>query len=118
MCVLPPFIHGYIPSFYIARSHRISLFVPKASSTIFGFLWAFLQDCPLTRWLPDLYLCLEYGCCTTLHFRTKPFVLFLPLTFSTLPEWIRIVGSFFTYLYDMHQVALAHCLPLLGEMSS
>ena len=29
-------------------------------------------------------------------------VLFLPLTLSDLPEWIRIGGSLSTYLYGMH----------------
>ena len=44
---------------------RFLPFTPKASPTAFGFSWAFLQDCPLTRWLPGHYLCLEYVCCTT-----------------------------------------------------
>ena len=32
-----------------------SLLPHKASSTIFGLLWASLQDCPSTHWLPDHY---------------------------------------------------------------
>ena len=42
-------------------------FVPKASPTVFGFLWASLQDCPLTCWLLGHYLCSECACHTTLH---------------------------------------------------
>ena len=33
---------------------------PRASSTIFGLLWAFFQD-PPTHWLLDHYFCSEYG---------------------------------------------------------
>ena len=68
-------------------------FVPKASSTIFSFLWAFLEDYPLTRRLPGHYLCSKCACCTTFHSRTKLFVLFLPLPLFVLPAWIRIGGS-------------------------
>ena len=58
-------------------------FVPKAQPTVFGFLWASLQDYPLTLWLPDHYFCLECACCNTLHSRTKFFVLSLPLPLSS-----------------------------------
>ena len=44
--------------------------------------------------------------------------MFLSFLNFYLPEWIRIGGSLYTYLYDMHQVAPTLCLPLLGEMSS
>ena len=46
------------------------------------------------------------------------FVLFLPLILFALPEWIRIRDSLSLYLYGMHQVVQALCLPLLGEMPS
>ena len=39
-------------------------FVLKVSPTIFFFLWAPLQDNPLTRWLPGHYLYSECVCCT------------------------------------------------------
>ena len=68
-------------------------FIPKASPTIFGFLWTSLQDYLLTRWLPNHYLYLECACCTTPHSKTKLLVLFLPFPLSVLPEWIRIGGS-------------------------
>ena len=78
-------------------------FVLKASPIVFGFLWAYLSECT---------------CCTTLHSKIKLFVLSLPIPFSTLPKWIRIGGSLSIYTYGIHQVTLAPCLPLLGEMSS
>ena len=94
-------------------------FVPKASSTIFSFLWAFLEDYPLTHRLPGHYLCSKCACCTTLHSRTELFVLFLPLPLFVLPAWIRIGGSLSLYYpYGMHQVTPALCLPLLGEIPS
>ena len=52
-------------------------FVPKASPTVFGFLWASLQDYPPTHLLPGHYFYSECACCTTLHSRTKLFVWFL-----------------------------------------
>ena len=94
-------------------------FVPKASSTIFSFLWAFLEDYPLTHRLLGHYLCSKCACCTTLHSRTKLFVLFLPLPLFVLPAWIRIGGSLSLYYpYGMHQVTPSLCLPLLGEIPS
>ena len=55
---------------------RFLPFTPKVSPTAFGFLWAFLQDCPLTRWLPGHYLCLECACCTTPCSRKKLYLVF------------------------------------------
>ena len=92
-------------------------FVPKASPTFF-FLGTFLQDYPLTHWLPDHYLHLECVCYTTPHSRTKLLILFLPFLLSILLEWIRIRVSLFTYSYGMHRVVQALCLPLLGELPS
>ena len=79
--------------FILLNSMGFLPFVPKASPTVFGFLWGSLQDFPLTSWLPSHYLCSESDCYTTLHSRTKLLVLFLHLPFSALPEWIRIGGS-------------------------
>ena len=45
--------------------------VPKALPTVFNFLWASFQDCPLTPWLPSYYLCSERACCITPHLQTK-----------------------------------------------
>ena len=61
--------HLWLPlPFIVNWSMRFLLFVPKISPTTFGFLWAFLQDCPLTRWLPSHYLCSECACCTIPRF--------------------------------------------------
>ena len=116
VCV-PPYL--WLPLFllYCLILWDFSL-CPKASPTIFGFLWASLQDCPLTCWLPCHYLCSKCACYTTLHPQKKFLVMFLSFLNFYLPEWIRIGGSLYTYLYDMHQVAPTLCLPLLGEMSS
>ena len=111
-----PTIHGYLTSFILLDSMGFLPFVPKALPTVFGFLWASLQDYPPTCWLPGHYFYSECACCTTLHSKTKLFVLFLPPppSFSALPKWIRIEGSLPTYPYGMHQVAPALCLPLFG----
>ena len=53
-------------------------FVPKASSTIFSFLWAFLEDYPLTRRLPGHYLCSKCACCTTFIPEQKTLFCFSP----------------------------------------
>ena len=50
---------------------EFSFFTPRASPTIFGLLWTFLQDYPPTYWMPSYDLCLEYVYCTTTHFMTK-----------------------------------------------
>ena len=45
------------PLFILLDSMGFLPFVPKASPTVFGFLWTSLQDYPLTRWLSRHYLC-------------------------------------------------------------
>ena len=104
--------------FILLDSIGFLIFVPKTSPTVFSFLWASLQDYPLNCWLLGYYLYSKCACCTTLHSKTKLFVLSLPLPLSALPKWMRIGSSLSTYPYGMHQVVLAPCLPLLGEMLS
>ena len=98
---------GYLSSFlYLSILWDFSL--SRASPTIFGILWASLQTCPLTHWLPGRYLCSECACCITLYSQTKFFVLFLPSPpFLPYLQWIRTRGFHYTYPYGMHQVALA-----------
>ena len=65
-------------------------FVPKTPPTVFGFLWASFQDCPLTPWLPSHYLCSERVCYNIPYLQTKYLVLFL-LPLNCCPhQWIRI----------------------------
>ena len=72
-CLLPLFYYLWLP-FYIVCHYRIYNFCP---SIVFGFLWATLQDCPLTCRLSRHYLYAKCVGCTTLHFQTKLLVLFL-----------------------------------------
>ena len=51
--------------FYTVCHYGIYPFYP---STIFGFSWASLQDCPLNCWLSSHYLCPKCAGYTTLHF--------------------------------------------------
>ena len=81
---LPLFMVTSLP-FILLNSMGFLPLVPRASPTVFGFLWASLQDCPLTRWLLDHYLCLECACYTTSHPHTKFLVLFLLSLNSYLP---------------------------------
>ena len=62
---------------YLLKFIRFLPFVPQAVPTTFGFLWASVQDYPLTCWLPDHYLCSEGAYHTTFHFQTKFLILFL-----------------------------------------
>ena len=57
-----PLIH-FIP----LNSMGFLPFIPRASPTVFGSLWASLQACPLTHQLPSHYLYSDCACCTTLH---------------------------------------------------
>ena len=51
---------------------RFHLWLPlKVSQTIFGLLWAFFQDCPLTHCLAVHYHYLVRICCITSCFMTK-----------------------------------------------
>ena len=52
-------------------SMRFLPFTPRASPTIFGLLWVFLQYCRPIHWLAGHYLCSEYICCITTYFVTK-----------------------------------------------
>ena len=71
---LPPFLLFMATSLYTICHCVIYPFCPL---TIFGSLWASLQDCPPAYWLSSHYLCSECLVCTTLHFQTKLLVLFL-----------------------------------------
>ena len=68
-------------------------FVLKVSPTIFFFLWAPLQDNPLTCWLPAHYLYSECVCCTIFIPGQNSLFCSSPFPLSALPEWIRIEGS-------------------------
>ena len=61
-------IHGYPLLYYLSLWNL---------PTVFGFLWASLQDYPLTCRLSSHYFCPECVGCTTPHFQTKLLVLFL-----------------------------------------
>ena len=65
------FIHGYLFLLQQTDSMRFLPFTPKTSPTVFGLLWAFLQDCLPTHCLFSHYLCSEYVCCIITHFVTK-----------------------------------------------
>ena len=67
----PLFIHGYLFLSQQTDSMRFLPFTPRASPTVFDLLWAFIQDCLLTHWLFDHYLCSKYVCCTITHFVIK-----------------------------------------------
>ena len=76
--VLPPplgtsFVSSMATSSFYSEhiQWEFSFFTPRASPTIFGLLWTFLQDYPPTYWMPSYDLCLEYVYCTTSHFMTK-----------------------------------------------
>ena len=68
----------YLTSFILLDFMGFLPFVPKASSTIFSFLWAFLEDYPLTRRLPGHYLCSKCACCTTFIPEQKTLFCFSP----------------------------------------
>ena len=78
LCVLPLSLL-FLPLFLFIPLCSMGFlpFIPRTSPTIFGSLWASLQACPLTHWLPRHYLCSECACCTTLHSQKKFLVLFL-----------------------------------------
>ena len=71
---LPPPLLFMATPFYTICHFGIYPFCP---STVFGFLWASLQDYPLTYQLSNHYLCLECVGCITPHFQTKLLALFL-----------------------------------------
>ena len=60
-----PFYHSWLPHFIPSAIVRFTPFVP---STVSSFLWASLQDCPLTCLLSSHYLCPECVGCTILYF--------------------------------------------------
>ena len=66
---------------------RFLPFTPRASPTVFGLLWAFFQDYPLTHWLPrPLPL---FSSCLLHHYPSHnkiPFCLFLLYTSTSLPS--------------------------------
>ena len=94
-------------------------FVPKTSPIVFGFLWASLQDYPLTRWLLGHYLLLRVCLLHHSSFQDKtPYFISPPPPFCLTQMDKDWKLSLSTYPYGMHQVALTHCFPLLGEMSS
>ena len=103
---LPPLLLLFIAiPFYTVCHYGIHPFCP---STVFGFLWASLQDCHYPT------------SCSTITFVQSVLVAplsiskqnylscFLPLSVSILPQWIRIVDFLYTYSNGMHQVVLAH----------
>ena len=108
----PPTVYGY--PFYTVCHYRIYNFCP---STIFGFLWASLQDCPLACRLSSHYLCTKCVDCTTLHFQTKLLVLFLNSFSFVSTQWIRFKLPHHLPLWHASSDLSPH-LPLLGEMSS
>ena len=95
---LPLFMVTSLP-FILLDSMGYLSFVPRASPTIFGFLWASLEDCPLTCWLPGHYPYLKCSYCTTPHPWKKFLVLFLLSLNSCLPQWMRIGGSLYVALW-------------------
>ena len=102
---------------YLLKFMGFLHFVPQAVPTTFGFLWASLQDYPLTQLLFDHYFYSKGACHTTLHFQTKVLVLFLSHSLPCLPQWIKVEG--FLYLLLWHASSGPNlCLPLLGKMSS
>jgi len=72
--IFPPLLLFMATPFYTICHYEIYPFCP---STVFGFLWASLQECPLICWLSSHYFCPECAGCTALHFQTKLLVLFL-----------------------------------------
>ena len=108
---LPPLLF-MVTNFYTVCHYRIYPFYP---STVFCFLWASLQDCPLTYQLSNHYICLKCVGCTTLHFQKKLFVLFLTShSFCfTLINWIKL--SHHLPLWHASSGPSPH-LPLLDEM--
>ena len=84
--------HSWLPPFPFILLDSVGFlhFIPKAPPTVFGFLWASFQDCPLTPWLPSHYLCSERACFTIPYLQTKYLVLFLPPLNCCPHQWIRI----------------------------
>ena len=75
---LPPSLFMVTP-FYIVCYYEIYPFCPP---TVFGFLQASLQDCPLIYKLSSHYIFPESVGCTILHSETKLLVLFLTSLYS------------------------------------
>ena len=96
----PIFMATSLP-FILLESMGFLHFVLKTSPTVFGFLWASLQDFPLIRWLFGHYLYLECACCAIHHSKTKFLVLFLlppPLCLTRMDKDWRL----FLYLPIWH----------------
>ena len=87
-------------------------FTPRASSTVFGLLWAFFQDYPLTHWLPrPLPL---FSSCLLHHYPSHdkiPFYLFLLYTSTSLPSsmacirWSQLFYYFFWVRYHPSKIS-------------
>ena len=79
--------HGYLSSFlYCLMTWDFSLLSLRLHQPFLVFLWASLQDCPLTCWLLGHYLCSKRACCTTPHPQTKFLILFLSSLNFYLPQ--------------------------------
>ena len=84
---LPPFL------LYCLIPWDFSILSLRFHQPFFFFLWAPLQDNPLTRWLPGHYLYSECVCCTIFIPGQNSLFCSSPFPLSALPEWIRIGGS-------------------------
>ena len=84
---LPPFL------LYCLIPWDFSILSLRFHQPFFFFLWAPLQDNPLTRWLPGHYLYSKCVCCTIFIPGQNSLFCSSPFPLSALPEWIRIGGS-------------------------
>ena len=108
-CYVSPFHLWLLPHFIVNCLHRISPFWLLVS-----ILLGSPTNLLVARPLPLPKVCLLHHS----QFQDKTSLFCFSLTLFALLEWIRIGGSLSIYLYGMHQVVQAFCLPLLGKMPS
>ena len=112
-CLLPLFYCLWLP-FYTVCHYRIYNLCP---SIVFGFLWATLQDCPLTAGCLGITSTQSVLVAPLSISRQNYLSCFLPLSIFVSPQWIRIKLPHHRPLWHASSGPSPH-LPLLGEMSS